>query len=146
MTVTADHGLSVGVSILRALSSVTIARADMAASSARIGRNASARALASSRFWILRAQTAEFDVLRPLGGQGGHNSPADAAKAGKDAMGCKVHLRPSLTGGRSDDVPSRRLRLELLTSEQALEQARAFARTERLANCPGASPALQGIS
>ena len=30
-----------------------------------------------------------------------------------------------------DDVPTRRLRPELLTSEQALEQARAFARVER---------------
>jgi hypothetical protein len=30
-----------------------------------------------------------------------------------------------------DDVPSRRLRPDLLTSEQALEQARAFARAER---------------
>jgi len=30
-----------------------------------------------------------------------------------------------------DDVPSRRLRPDTLTSEQALEQARAFARAER---------------
>jgi hypothetical protein len=30
-----------------------------------------------------------------------------------------------------DDVPSRRLRPDMLTSEQALEQARAFARAER---------------
>jgi DNA-binding XRE family transcriptional regulator len=30
-----------------------------------------------------------------------------------------------------DDVPSRRLRPDILTSEQALEQARAFARAER---------------
>ena len=30
-----------------------------------------------------------------------------------------------------DDVPSRRLRPEMLTSEQALEQAKAFARAER---------------
>ena len=30
-----------------------------------------------------------------------------------------------------DDVPTRRLRPEPLTSEQALEQARAFARVER---------------
>ena len=30
-----------------------------------------------------------------------------------------------------DHVPGRRLRRELLTSEQALEQARAFARAER---------------
>ena len=30
-----------------------------------------------------------------------------------------------------DDVPSRRLRPELLTGEQALEQARAFARAEQ---------------
>ena len=30
-----------------------------------------------------------------------------------------------------DDVPTRRLRPELLTSEQALEQARAFAKVER---------------
>jgi hypothetical protein len=30
-----------------------------------------------------------------------------------------------------DDVPGRRLRPELLTSEQAMEQAKAFARAER---------------
>ena len=30
-----------------------------------------------------------------------------------------------------DDLPSRRLRPEILTSEQALEQAKAFARAER---------------
>jgi hypothetical protein len=30
-----------------------------------------------------------------------------------------------------DDVPGRRLRAELLTSEQALEQAKAFERAER---------------
>ena len=32
---------------------------------------------------------------------------------------------------RRDDVPSRRLRPNILTREQALEQARAFARAER---------------
>ena len=30
-----------------------------------------------------------------------------------------------------DDLPSRRLRVDILTSEQALEQAKAFARAER---------------
>jgi hypothetical protein len=30
-----------------------------------------------------------------------------------------------------DDAPGRRLRLEMLTSEKALEQAKAFARAER---------------
>jgi hypothetical protein len=46
-------------------------------------------------------------------------------------------LRGSLFGCREskffywDDLPSRRLRPEILTSEQALEQAKAFARAER---------------
>jgi hypothetical protein len=44
--------------------------------------------------------------------------------------------RRTTTGGSPnffywDDVPSRRLRPNILTREQALEQARAFARAER---------------
>jgi hypothetical protein len=44
--------------------------------------------------------------------------------------------RRTTTGGRSkffywDDVPSRRLRPNILTREQALEQAKALARAER---------------
>ena len=51
ITVTADHRLPVGVAILRAFSSMAMAFADLPASSSSTGRSASARALASSRFW-----------------------------------------------------------------------------------------------
>jgi hypothetical protein len=46
-------------------------------------------------------------------------------------------IDPLLADGREsryfyyDDVPSRRLRPEMLTSKQALEQAKTFARAER---------------
>ena len=43
-----------------------------------------------------------------------------------------------------DDVASRRLRPDMLTSEQALEQAKAFARAERDKNIAKASIALAG--
>jgi hypothetical protein len=49
MTVFADHGLPVGVSILRAFSSAATDRADIPASSARIGAIPRARARASAR-------------------------------------------------------------------------------------------------
>ena len=44
-----------------------------------------------------------------------------------------------------DDIPGRRLRPDILTSEQALEQAKALARAERERVPREAVPALRGL-